>query len=834
MCSYPDLPSLVYCARVCYVILISAHLFFVAAGQREAESAAFSSAPPGGEGARRPWKSRRGVVTYDDSPQQPDKPPTFPATAAHGRIDAQAVLAVWADGSHQNQARPEANDSPDVPFLPAPKTRIEDAQGCTPTLISAPLETPSTLAVSPARDPVASSSTESHFRAKAARVVAERGMHPAGPSSAQPGSAQRAGGIGATPTPTRHDAGGIVAPSPEQELHSKRSVEDVLSRLEGRTPDYANGKAEQKEAAVEVVLPVTQFSARSTPGARKTPITQFSSRGARAPATGFGSLYSPRQRHLTIRDANALEIAPGTGLGKTTQLKGESAASSSLAQSSGRRSTTSSTPLVPPSADDDGEEGLEHWVGSRPPSVISVASVASSTDAKIVAKRRELRHALSSDEGENDSGEEMSPSHTALANTGETGWESASDYQFHGSKLPPSGIRRMAVRMQRGAPAQMQAKGGRISADGKHHHREASRRANGVSQAMRREWASQILGELKGRFDYMHRGQRPFFSEWKFSTEISNVHYHLLALKIRRNDRAMLKTYIQTWHAGAHTEVRDRRLCLRGERRFRSRLYKAYMHNWRLYTCRIKRHSGILYRALWREASYFFKVWAKDVAELLWMRDRLWQLRQRRCRRALSLCFTGMRDVIKSRQHMQLFSGVLCRDLLTETVVCLHAWRDYVKQIDFLHMRGRRCELRWRMFERYSCFHAWWSAMVDEKDRRAKVRRADVHMAETLLLKFHCGWLQAIDRMRYLAHAGASIFERHERLILKGAFAELNFIFVSNDSLRKVKELRPRLQHLVPSHALCADWSFSSRLSHRSWKGISTGSSLACSAHGLL
>ena len=105
---------------------------------------------------------------------------------------------------------------------------------------------------------------ESHIRAKAARAVAERGKHPAGASSALPaesanptaggtsalpGSTQPAGGIRATPNPTHHETGGIVAPSPEQELHSKRSVEDVLSRLEGRTPNYANGNAAPSSTA---------------------------------------------------------------------------------------------------------------------------------------------------------------------------------------------------------------------------------------------------------------------------------------------------------------------------------------------------------------------------------------------------------------------------------------------------------------------------------------------------------------------------------------------------------------------------------------------------------
>ena len=874
------------------------------------DSSESSSAPHSTASARYKRQTRRGVVTssYDDSPQQPDKQPTFPATLDI-KIDARSALEAWAHSSHQAA---EPQQSPDVPFLPPPKAITRQKEGAERHTLE-PLEMPSTLAVSAACDvaaqpaPASSGNTDSHIRSKAGKIFAEKGVHAvsAGPEASsgqrvapitqfstrtaavhrkdRDGVAPLPSSAGGGPVPTYHRAlpkagskeyeafekhvrtkfdhydkdkhgvlneqdamalavdlhkefkpksarlsdadakadalklmrridknadnliefdeflpwytsmldqihgfvdshtdpaspvpfsahtpvqPGIAVLSPEQERQSKRNVEDALSRLERRAPDHTEGAGNTAEG--EGFLPVTQYSTRgSTPSMRKTPITQFSARGARTPATGLGSLYSPRHRAWQVRDA---KLAQGV---EKSRHGGETSA---------QMSTTAGALSVPPCSDEDREVGLERWVGSRPPSVISVASAASSTDAKITAKRRELRHAMSSDDDDSASAAEMHTGRQALEYTREPGWESASDDQYQGMAVPPSGIRKMAIRRR-----DLSKQQSRLAADGKHHHRETSRRANGVSHAMRREWASQILGELKGRFDYMHRGQKPYFIEWKFRTEVSNVHYQLLALKIRRYNRGLLHRFMLSWHADAHDKACDRRLCLREERKFRSRLFKAYFQNWKLYTGRIRRHAGILYRALWREVSYFFKVWAKDVEQVLWMRDRLWQLRQRRCARALRLCLTGMRDVVKSRQHMQLFSDVLCRDLLTETVVFLHAWRDLVRELNFLHTRARRCKSRWRSFEYYSHFHAWWFTMVTEQASRAKVRRADIHMTESTLLKFHCGWLQAIDRMRYLTHAGAGIFERHERLLLKAAFAEMNFISMSNDSLRKVR-----------------------------------------------
>ena len=58
-----------------------------------------------------------------------------------------------------------------------------------------------------------------------------------------------------------------------------------------------------------------------------------------------------------------------------------------------------------------------------------------------------------------------------------------------------------------------------------------------------------------------------------------------------------------------------------------------------------------------------------------------------------------MRDVMRSKQHMRLLAGVLCRDLLTETVVYIHAWRDYLRELNSLQKAGRRCEYRWFTFQ---------------------------------------------------------------------------------------------------------------------------------------
>lgn len=56
---------------------------------------------------------------------------------------------------------------------------------------------------------------------------------------------------------------------------------------------------------------------------------------------------------------------------------------------------------------------------------------------------------------------------------------------------------------------------------------------------------------------------------------------------------------------------------------------------------RTSRKANIVYRVMWQEMKRGFTNWASQVGEVLWLRDRLWQLRERSCRRVLRLCFLG-------------------------------------------------------------------------------------------------------------------------------------------------------------------------------------------------
>ena len=56
---------------------------------------------------------------------------------------------------------------------------------------------------------------------------------------------------------------------------------------------------------------------------------------------------------------------------------------------------------------------------------------------------------------------------------------------------------------------------------------------------------------------------------------------------------------------------------------------------------RTRRKAQIVYRVMWREMKRGFTDWATQVGEVLWMRERLWQLWDRRCRRVLRLCLIG-------------------------------------------------------------------------------------------------------------------------------------------------------------------------------------------------
>ena len=374
-----------------------------------------------GEHKRDPRATRRGVLTYDDSPQ-----------------------------------------SADVPFLPKPGPR--------PT--QAPLEPPTTLAVLPHTVPDGSSlglgltlrppsskTGESHIRATAGQLVRDKGKGPR--QDPLSGSAEN--------TPRS-------LPSPEQERQSKQEVENVLSRLEGVCPRTIEVRvredgAQSGDDAELQATPVTEFSTRST-SVRKTPITQFSSRWTRgARATGLGSLYSPRTRHSHGKDETGeVNLTPRSAV--------------PMIQFSSRRSSTTPT-LEPPAQIND--DGPERWIGSSTaPSVISVTSVAS--------RKREMLHALSSDDEADATDAVSAPSRPVSV----VAWSNGDQYE--GMKMPPSGIRKMALRTQPNDQETSPPKDNMTPWQLKNHHREASRRANGVSQAMRREWASQILGELKERY----------------------------------------------------------------------------------------------------------------------------------------------------------------------------------------------------------------------------------------------------------------------------------------------------------------------------------------------
>ena len=56
-----------------------------------------------------------------------------------------------------------------------------------------------------------------------------------------------------------------------------------------------------------------------------------------------------------------------------------------------------------------------------------------------------------------------------------------------------------------------------------------------------------------------------YFIEGKFTTEVSIVNHELPALKIRRYNRGLLHRFMHSWHADAHDEAYDGRLCLRDE-----------------------------------------------------------------------------------------------------------------------------------------------------------------------------------------------------------------------------------------------------------------------------
>jgi len=448
-----------------------------ALGDRTESSVSASATPrPEQEPRRDPRATRRGVVTYDDSPHAPEK---LPAAAT-----ATAALAQAAD----------------VPFLPKPGTRPEQEapdQHTPQPSSSPPLEPPTTLAISPRTDRAgapfrghssassasdASKSGESHIRAKAGQLVNDRDKSKGAREHPQSGSED----------PPRAESGPLEVahpkrqevPSPEQERQSKQDVEDVLSRLEGHTPRTINGRLRDDDAptgdSVEFqATPVTEFSVRSSSG-RKTPITQFSSRATRgAPATGFGSLYSPRHRHSHGKSEMRAENANGVELSTTPRSMVP------ITEFSSRRSSTTPT-LEPPEQNND--DGPKRWIGSGPPSVISVTSAASGA-----SKKREMLHALSSDD-DADATDTSPPSRAVSA----TAWTNGDQYQ--GMKLPPSGIRKMALQTRRDGQATSPPKDSKTPWEYKHHHRETSRRANGVSQAMRREWASQILGELKARY----------------------------------------------------------------------------------------------------------------------------------------------------------------------------------------------------------------------------------------------------------------------------------------------------------------------------------------------
>ena len=311
---------------------------------------------------------------------------------------------------------------------------------------------------------------------------------------------------------------------------------------------------------------------------------------------------------------------------------------------------------------------------------------------------------------------------------------------------------------------------------------------------MRHEWATQILSETKAKYDKENRGLRPVFKEWKFLMELNTTLYHMLALEVRRNNRRMLWRFLQAWYSDSHGLHRMRTLISRERRKRKARQCKAYFHNWKLFKLRGKRYARILLKLRRKDLSYFFNFWADDVDYLAWRKHRILLMQSKRSNRLLHSSVTGMLDVIKSKQHMSLFSGVLCRDLLTETVVWIHAWRDYCREIWSLKTRGRRCEFRWLIFEMYSVFHGWLRVITQERHHRAKKRRAHDLRHGTVQLKFLTAWFQVHDRMRYLENAGVTIFQHHDHLLLRNVFLGLYWSRNSSEVQRK------RLTALLEKH----------------------------------
>lgn len=178
---------------------------------------------------RDPRATRRGVVTYDDSPQQPGRSPVFQPTSAPASTSSPEISSDVPKGNT------------DVPFLPPPGTPLKD------DMYSPMLEPVQTMATPPSPRSASPSSTASHthtdgrIRAKAAQLVndssKERGIAngtQAAPSVAssdafvQDAAAAGTGqGLQAPPQLPRHSTSTShhAVPSPEQERQSKRAVE---------------------------------------------------------------------------------------------------------------------------------------------------------------------------------------------------------------------------------------------------------------------------------------------------------------------------------------------------------------------------------------------------------------------------------------------------------------------------------------------------------------------------------------------------------------------------------------------------------------------------------
>jgi hypothetical protein len=168
-----------------------------------------------------------------------------------------------------------------------------------------------------------------------------------------------------------------------------------------------------------------------------------------------------------------------------------------------------------------------------------------------------------------------------------------------------------------------------------------------------------------------------------------------------------LSRFIRAWYVDAHEIARFRNIFSREDRKFCTKLYKAYFHNWKLRTgmilyrppflslhlptllstsatfpsllslpClvpvfslsmvfpltsthalagRTRRKMHIVYRVMWREVKKSFTGWARHLGGILWMRERLWQLQERSFRRVLRLCLTGAdaEHTQDTRKHMQ-------------------------------------------------------------------------------------------------------------------------------------------------------------------------------------